>query len=70
LDTAHLRVDRENIASVMADNTRRSSDDVEGDMLEGTVLSPQQAVDYGLGHEVKRKPYEEGATVFEIASND
>jgi len=61
-----LRIDRENIASVIADNTGRSLADVERDMLEGTVLNSEQALEYGLVHEIKIELFEEGARVFEI----
>ena len=65
-----LRVDRENIASVIADNTGKSLADVERDMLEGTVLNSQQALEYGLVHEIKTELFEKGARVFEITGKD
>lgn len=65
-----LRVDRENIASVIADNTGKSLADVERGMLEGTVLNSQQALEYGLVHEIKTELFEKGARVFEITGKD
>jgi len=65
-----LRIDRENIASVIADSTGKSLADVEGDMLEGTALNSKQALEYGLVHEIRTELFEEGAKVFEITGKD
>jgi len=61
-----LRIDRQNIASVIADNVGKSLAEVESDMLDGTVLNSKQALEYGLVHEIEAKLFEEGAKVFEI----
>ncbi len=65
-----LRIDRQNIASVIADNIGRSLADAEKDMLEGTALNSQQALEYGLVHEIGTELFEEGARVFEITGQD
>ena len=61
-----LRIDRENISRVIADNTGRALADVERDILEGTVLNSEQACKYGLAHEIKTELFERGAEVVEI----
>ena len=48
-----LRIDTENMAGVIAANTGRSEEAVTQDMLNRTTLNPEQAVDYGLVHEIK-----------------
>ena len=61
-----LRIDRENISKVIADNTGKALADVERDILEGTVLNSEQARQYGLVHEIKTELFERGAEVVEI----
>ncbi len=61
-----LKVDRENISRVIADNSGKSIADVERDILEGTVLNSDQACKYGLVHEIKTELFEKGAEVVEI----
>lgn len=61
-----LRTDRENISKIIADNTKRELLDVEKDILDGVVLNAQQAVDYGLAHEIKTELFEKGAEIVEI----
>lgn len=36
-------------------------------MLEGVTLNPQQAIDYGLVHEIKPELVEKGAELIPIA---
>jgi len=50
-----LRIDIENIAGVIAANTGRSEESVAQDMLNRTTLNPEQAVDYGLVHEIREQ---------------
>lgn len=61
-----LRIDRENISRVIADNTGRALVDVERDMLTGTVLNSEQAREYGLVHEIRSELFERGAEIIEI----
>lgn len=61
-----LRIDRENISRVIANNTGKALVDVEKDILEGTVLNSEQAREYGLVHEIKTELFERGAEVVEI----
>jgi ATP-dependent protease ClpP protease subunit len=48
-----LQIDYKNIARVIADTTKKSTDNVLSDMNNRTTLNPQEAKDYGLVHEVK-----------------
>lgn len=54
-----LRIDRENISKIIADNTKKPLEAVERDMLQGTALNSQQAVEYGLVHEIKSELFEQ-----------
>jgi len=62
-----LKIDRENIAKVIAANCNKTEDEVDKDMLEGITLNPQQAIDYGLVHEIKLELVEKGAELITIA---
>jgi ATP-dependent Clp protease protease subunit len=62
-----LRMDRENMAGVIADSTGRPVAEIERDILEGTVLNSEQAVEYGLVDEIRSDLFEKGAEIFEIA---
>jgi ATP-dependent Clp protease protease subunit len=48
-----LKIDQANIARVIADTTGKPLHKVEEDMINRTTLSPTEAKDYGLVHEVK-----------------
>ena len=61
-----LKADRENISKIISDNSKRKFLDVEKDILDGVVLNAQQAVDYGLVHEIKTELFEKGAEIIEI----
>lgn len=50
-----VKIDQRNIARVMADTTGRSLEAFEHDMVDRTTLSPEQAVEYGLTHEIKKQ---------------
>lgn len=61
-----LIVDRKNISKVIADNTSKSVEEVEKNIFDGTVLTSQEALDYGLVHEIKSELFEKGAEIIEI----
>ena len=61
-----LRIDIENIAGVIAANTGRSEEAVTQDMLNRTTLNPEQAVDYGLVHEIREQLLPSGAELVSI----
>jgi ATP-dependent protease ClpP protease subunit len=48
-----LKIDQENIARVIADTTGKPLHKIEEDMIGRTTLSPSQAKDYGLVHEIQ-----------------
>lgn len=50
-----LKIDIENIAGVIASNTGKSEEQVTQDMLTRITLNPEQAVEYGLVHEIKEE---------------
>jgi len=63
-----LRLDRETIASIIADSTggKKKVKDVDKDILSNTVLNSQQAIDYGLVHEIKIELFPKGAEIISI----
>ena len=61
-----LRIDIENIAKVIAENTGKSVKDVTNAMLERTTLNPEEARSWGLVHEIKSQLFETGSEVISI----
>ena len=61
-----LKMDRENMAGVIADSTGRPLAAVQQDILEATVLNSEQALHYGLVHEIRSELFEKGARILEI----
>ncbi len=63
-----LRLDRETIASIIADSTggKKKAKDVDKDILSNTVLNSQQAIDYGLADEIKTELFPKGAEIISI----
>jgi len=61
-----LRIDIENIAKVIAQNTGKSVQDVTNAMLERTTLNPNEAKAWGLVHEIKSELFEPGCEVISI----
>ena len=61
-----LRMDTENIAGVISENTGKSEEEIKKAMYEGTVLNPEQAVEFGLVHEIKTELFESRARVIAI----
>lgn len=55
-----LQIDQHNVAKVIADTTTKSVADIENDMNNRITLSPEQAKEYGLVHEVKVNLLEPG----------
>lgn len=50
-----VKIDQENIARVISDTSGQPLHKIEADMINRTTLSPQQAKDYGLVHEIQSK---------------
>ena len=48
-----LRNQRETISKIIAKECKKKIEDVEQDMLKGIVLSPEDAIKYGLVTEIK-----------------
>jgi len=64
-----LKLDIENIAGVIAATTGRSEKQVAKDMLNRTTLNPEQAVEYGLVHEIKEELLPAGAELLSIVQS-
>lgn len=61
-----LRIDIDNIAGVIAATVGKSESEVHQNMLDRTALSPEEAVQYGLVHEIKTTLFEAGAEIISI----
>jgi ATP-dependent protease ClpP protease subunit len=61
-----LRIDMENIAKVIAENTGKSVKDVTDAMLERITLNPEEAKTWGLVHEIKSELFEAGSEIVSI----
>ena len=61
-----LKIDIENIAKVMAENSDRTVDEIAKAMLERTTLNPQQAKSWGLVHDIKSELFQSGSEVISI----
>ena len=61
-----LRIDRENIAKIIAENCRQTPTEVESAMLKGTTLSAEQAKEFGLVTEISADLIPLGAEVIGI----
>nr|WP_320160607.1 ATP-dependent Clp protease proteolytic subunit [uncultured Methanoregula sp.] len=48
-----IKIDKENIARVIADTTGKALHKIDEDMNNRTTLNPTEARDYGLVHEIK-----------------
>ena len=61
-----LRIDVENIAKVVAANSAKSHEQVRQAMLDRTTLNPEEALSWGLVHEIKVELFPPGAEVISI----
>ncbi len=61
-----LQIDIGNIARIIADAVGKNKDSVIQDMLNRTTLYPEEAVKYGLVHEIKTELFEPGAEFYSI----
>jgi ATP-dependent Clp protease, protease subunit len=61
-----LQIDMGNIASIISDTVKKDKQQVLNDMLNRTTLYPEQAIEYGLVHEIKSELFEPGAEVISI----
>lgn len=61
-----LQIDMLNIARVIAANTGKAVEAVNAAMLDRTTLSPEEAREWGLVHEIKSELFEAGSEVISI----
>jgi ATP-dependent Clp endopeptidase proteolytic subunit ClpP len=61
-----LKIDMGNIARVIAATTGKDHEKIIKDMINRTTLYPEEAIKYGLVHEIKTKLFEEGSEVISI----
>jgi len=61
-----LKIDIENIAKVIAENSGKTVQEVTDAMLERTTLNPIEAKAWGLIHDIKPKLFERGSEVISI----
>jgi len=64
-----LQIDMGNIARIIADTVQKDRQEILNDMLNRTTLYPEQAIEYGLVHEIKSELFEAGAEVISIQSS-
>ena len=56
----------ENIAGVLAGATGNDEATIHQALRQGLILSPEQAVDYGLVHEIREELFPTGARVLRV----
>lgn len=61
-----LQIDMGNIARVIAETVNKDKDIVITDMLNRTTLYPEEAIEYGLVHQIKAELFESGSDVSSI----
>jgi len=61
-----LKLDAENYAGIIAANTGKSEQDIMKAIMDRTTLNPEEAVTYGLVHEIKEPLFERGAELISI----
>jgi len=63
-----LRVDSENIASVIADTIGKDLDEVAQAIFDGTILTPEEAMEWGLITEITSELYSSGARLLSVGA--
>jgi len=61
-----LKIDIENIAKVIAENSGKTADEIAKAMLERTTLNPREAKSWGLVHDIKSELFEPGSELISI----
>jgi hypothetical protein len=64
-----LQIDMGNIARIIGDTVKKDRQEILNDMLNRTTLYPEQAIKYGLVHEIKSELFEAGAEVISIQAS-
>ena len=62
-----LKIDRENIATVIAKNCNKTAKEIDEDMMGTKELNSDEAKSYGLVHKVKNSLFPQGADVVNIS---
>jgi ATP-dependent protease ClpP protease subunit len=62
-----LKMDTQNIACVISENTGKTEKEIMKAMYQGTVLNPEQAVTFGLVHEIKAELFPINTRVIAIS---
>ncbi len=61
-----MRIDTENIAATIARATGKQEEDLMGVIRRRTTLSPEEAMDFGLVHEIRKELFPRGAEVVSL----
>lgn len=61
-----LKLDLDNIAGIIAANTGKSEKEIMKAMINRTTLNPEEAVKFGLVHEIKEALFGSGAELISI----
>jgi len=61
-----IKIDTENIAKVISENTKKSKEEIINEMSERTTLNPQQAKEYGLIDEISPILFPRGSEIISI----
>ena len=61
-----LKIDSENIARVIAANSRKGQEEVRAAMSDRTTLNPEQAIAWGLAQEIRTDLYDAADFVYRI----
>ncbi len=66
-----IKIDQHNILRIIADTTGRTYEQVQEDVVNRTTLNPEEAISYGLVHEIKSQllPLEADLTVISEFEN-
>ncbi len=61
-----LKIDRENIAQIVASNCSKTQSEIEKIMLDGKMFSPQEAKEFGLVNEISEIIIDKGVPIIGI----
>jgi ATP-dependent Clp protease, protease subunit len=61
-----LQIDMGNIARIIADTVKKDKQKILNDMLNRTTLYPEEAISYGLVHEIQSELFEPNAELISI----
>lgn len=62
-----IKNQRETISKIIAKECNKKLEDVENDMLKGIILTPQEAIGYGLATEVKDELISKGINFINVS---